>query len=170
MASGYGFHYSHDDTRRVMVTTNANGTSSASAFFDRRAAALASGVLAESFSRCPPWLCRMDPCRHCPSSPPTKLRSQLRLYLLVCPMGVVQPLVGVLFLPHGLRGLPPLLLVHVPLLLASRAMAVGLHAHPVRGRGRARLFRRGQPRPLQPTLWRKRTLSKRSFASDTSWA
>ncbi|KAK1867677.1 hypothetical protein I4F81_010182 [Pyropia yezoensis] len=24
MASGYGFHYSHDDTRRVMVTTNAN--------------------------------------------------------------------------------------------------------------------------------------------------
>lgn len=110
------------------------------------------------------------PCRHCPSIPPTKLRSQLRLYLLVCPMGVVQPLMGVLFLRHGLRGLPPLFLVLPPLLLAARAMAVGWHAHSVRGRGHARLSRRGQPRPLQPTLWRRQTLSKRSFASATSWA
>lgn len=75
MASGYGFHYSHDDTRRVMVTTNANGTSSASAFFDGRAAALASGVLAESFSRCPPWLCRMDGAFRAGTVRPTRLQN-----------------------------------------------------------------------------------------------
>lgn len=43
MASVSGFHYSQDDTRRMLVNTNANRSSSASAFFHCGAAPFSSG-------------------------------------------------------------------------------------------------------------------------------
>ncbi|KAK1862569.1 hypothetical protein I4F81_005137 [Pyropia yezoensis] len=48
MASVSGFHYSQDDTRRMLVNTNANRSSSASAFFHCGAAPFSSGDTAEA--------------------------------------------------------------------------------------------------------------------------
>lgn len=80
--------------------------------------------------------------------PLTELLSRPLLLLSSFLMGVVHTRLEVLFHPHGLRGLPPLLLGHLRLLRVAHTMAVERHAHQSRGLGRARQCRRGLPDPL----------------------